>query len=249
MSKVEFYAGATKLGDATSTPYELVWSPSLVGSYDLTAIATDNAGATATSNATRVNVTAPPPPPNVAPLINLTSPAVGASVVLGDVFTVAANASDSDGVVGKVEFFAGAMSLGVITTPPYALEWTPAQLGSQSLTAVATDDVGATTVSSAVAVDVVAPPPPPPPNVPPSVVLTSPSAGASVVLGASFTLTASASDSDGTVSKVEFYAGTTKLSQSTSAPYTFDWTPAQVGDYTLTAIGPTTSALRRHRAP
>ena len=77
---------------------------------------------------------------------------------------------------------------------------------------------------------------PPPPNVPPTVSLTSPVAGASIVLGASFTLTASASDSDGTVSKVEFYAGTTKLSQSTSAPYTFDWTPAQVGDYTLTAI-------------
>jgi len=42
---------------------------------------------------------------------------------------------------------------------------------------------------------------------------------------------ATASD-DGSVAKVEFFAGTTKLREDTTAPYSFSWGP---GPYSLTA--------------
>ena len=129
-----------------------------------------------------------PPPPNVPPAVSLTSPAPNASVVLGGGFTLIAAASDSDGTVSKVEFYAGATKLGQSTSPPYTLNWTPAQTGSYTLTAVATDNVAASTTSSAVTVTVTAPPPP---NVSPAVSLTSPAPNASVVLGGGFTLTRS----------------------------------------------------------
>ncbi len=50
------------------------------------------------------------------------------------------------------------------------------------------------------------------------------------------TLSASASDSDGTIAKVEFYNGTTLLGTDTAAPYTYTWSSVAAGTYTLKAI-------------
>ena len=61
---------------------------------------------------------------------------------------VSANASDSDGTVTKVDFFANGLPIGTDTTAPYSITWTPAATGSYSLTARATDNLGAVTTSS-----------------------------------------------------------------------------------------------------
>jgi chitinase len=50
-------------------------------------------------------------------------------------------------------------------------------------------------------------------------------------------LTATASDSDGSIAKVEFYSGTTLLGTDTSAPYSFTWSSVAAGSYSLTAVG------------
>jgi regulation of enolase protein 1 (concanavalin A-like superfamily)/phosphatidylserine/phosphatidylglycerophosphate/cardiolipin synthase-like enzyme len=75
----------------------------------------------------------------------------------------------------------------------------------------------------------------PPANVPPSVSLTSPGAGATFTAPANITLTASASDSDGTVSQVDFYVGGTLIQTDTSSPYSITWSNVPVGNYTFTA--------------
>src|SRR6185295_2712772 len=49
IAKVEFFQGSTKVGEATSSPYNVTWSIAAVGNYTLTAKATDNLGVTATS--------------------------------------------------------------------------------------------------------------------------------------------------------------------------------------------------------
>jgi hypothetical protein len=49
------------------------------------------------------------------------------------------------------------------------------------------------------------------------------------------TIHAEASDTDGTITKVEFYEGTTKLGEDTESPYTCAWTDVPAGTYTLTA--------------
>ena len=73
------------------------------------------------------------------------------------------------------------------------------------------------------------------PTVPPTVSMIAPSNNASFIAPASITITADAADSDGTVGKVEFFNGTTKLGEAPSAPYTYNWSGVAVGDYTLTA--------------
>jgi chitinase len=47
VAKVDFFAGATPIGTATSAPYSVSWSNVAAGAYSLTAVATDNAGARA----------------------------------------------------------------------------------------------------------------------------------------------------------------------------------------------------------
>ena len=76
----------------------------------------------------------------------------------------------------------------------------------------------------------------PPPNVSPSVSVTGPTAGSHFPAPADITLTASASDSDGTVTKVEFFAGTTLVGTDTSAPYSVAWSGVAAGSYTITAV-------------
>src|SRR5215216_2489125 len=75
-----------------------------------------------------------------------------------------------------------------------------------------------------------------PPPAAPTVTLTSPLNNAQFLAGATIRLSANAADSDGTVSKVEFYQGAVKLATDTSSPYDYDWTDVPAGSYVLTAV-------------
>lgn len=75
-----------------------------------------------------------------------------------------------------------------------------------------------------------------PANVPPTVSLTSPQANASLNGTTPISLTATATDSDGTVVKVEFYQDTTKIGESSTSPYAATWNNAPSGSFTLTAL-------------
>ncbi|HEY0875333.1 MAG TPA: Ig-like domain-containing protein [Vicinamibacterales bacterium] len=74
-----------------------------------------------------------------------------------------------------------------------------------------------------------------PSNKPPTVMLTAPADGATYTAPASVTLTASAADSDGTVTSVEFYANGTLVGKDTSAPFSVAGT-LQEGSYAITAV-------------
>ena len=78
-------------------------------------------------------------------------------------------------------------------------------------------------------------PPPPPPNSLPAVSLTSPANNSAFTAPASIPLAASATDSDGTIVRVDFYSGGTLLGSDTSSPYQFSWGNVPAGSYTLTA--------------
>jgi hypothetical protein len=69
----------------------------------------------------------------------------------------------------------------------------------------------------------------------PTAVITSPQSNATFTAPASITITATATDKDGSISKVEFYNGSTKLGEDLSAPYSFSWTNVATGTYTLLA--------------
>ena len=74
-----------------------------------------------------------------------------------------------------------------------------------------------------------------PANKPPVATLTAPANGATFTGPAHVVLTATASDPDGTVSKVEFFSGATKLGEDLTSPYGFNWYSVAAGTYQLTA--------------
>jgi uncharacterized protein (TIGR03118 family) len=96
----------------------------------------------------RIDVGATPPVLNAAPVVALTVPT---GTLKG---TVALSATVKDSLsVAKVEFFAGATSLGVVAAPPYTVSWNTTTVadGSVSLKATATDadgNVGSSPVST-----------------------------------------------------------------------------------------------------
>jgi fibronectin type 3 domain-containing protein len=61
VAQVDFYAGNTLIGSDTVAPFSVTWNNVAAGNYALTATATDNLGATVTSAAVNISVTAPPP--------------------------------------------------------------------------------------------------------------------------------------------------------------------------------------------
>jgi len=166
---------------------------------------------------------------NVAPTVSITSPINGATFTPGANITINANAADSDGTVTSVAFYQGTTLLGTDTSSPYSYTWNNVQAGSYSLTARATDNGGLTTTSTAVGITVSST------NNPPTVSITSPAAGATFTAPASVTINANAADSDGTVTSVAFYQGTTLLGTDTSSPYSYSWTNVAAGSYSLTA--------------
>ena len=152
------------------------------------------------------------PEVNQPPSVTLLAPATATT---GVAVTLTANAADTDGSVARVQFLEGTTVLGEDTTAPFTLSWTPGTTGSRSLTARATDNLGASTTSAVVAVVVSAPTAD---NQPPTVTLSAPAAFASGLSG-TIALTATATDNVG-VANVEFQAdGVAQGSPDTAAPY------------------------------
>ncbi|MDJ1502603.1 Ig-like domain-containing protein, partial [Xanthocytophaga agilis] len=227
IAKVEFYVNNSKIGETTSTPYTFKWTGLAVGTYSLTAKATDNSGATTTSTPVAIIVKATPV--NQVPVVSITSPANNTSFIVRNAVSITASASDKDGSIAKVEFYANETKLGEATSAPYFISWIPSATGSYALTAKAIDNQSGVSTSSVVNVIVTAPA-----NQLPSVTLTSPVANSSYPTGSSINLTATATDSDGSIAKVEFYVGSMKVGEKTSSPYSFSWNAATAGIYTIT---------------
>lgn len=74
-----------------------------------------------------------------------------------------------------------------------------------------------------------------PANKPPTITIASPTKSTAYIAPADITIEATASDSDGTVAKVEFFNGTVKIGERTSAPWVFTWKQVTEGTYTITA--------------
>ncbi len=341
--KVEFYNGTNLLATSTTSPYTYAWSGAPAGNYVLTVKATDNGGLTTTSAAVNISVADP-----IKPTVSITSPINNSSYAPPASITINADAADANGTVTKVDFYNGAILLGTDNTAPYSYTWSAVPLGNYSITAVATDNDGNTTVSAPVAVSVT-------PiactgvavsgdysyevytdagtvnfkfhplapilgstyaiiylkegtgsgtypgygmtasgsdfifskpiadgvvtsfyfsyQVPsggernssadphsyivgtvcvagaPTVSITSPAEAASFTAPAGITINATASDADGSISKVEFYNGASLLGTSNTSPYTFTWTNVAAGSYALTAKATDNSGLATSSIP
>ncbi|MCW3464161.1 glycosyl hydrolase family 8 [Chitinophaga nivalis] len=91
---------------------------------------------------------------NIPPQVNITAPANNASFTAPANITLTAAATDSDGTISKVEFFNGSNKIGESANSPYSIAWNNVSGGSYAITAKATDNGNATTVSAVVNVTV-----------------------------------------------------------------------------------------------
>ncbi len=254
VTNVEFFAGTNSLGFGSPyfigaypaenfQPYFLVWSNASVGAYVLTAIGHDNTGDSVTS--APVNITVfHGPPTNLPPVVSIFAPPNGATFYTPTNLPILAQASDSDGSVTNVEFFAGTNDLGkglpVVLDPPgvngftglvYWFNWMNPTPGNYPLTAVATDNGGLAATSAPVNISVL---PGPATNLPPVVRIISPPDGAVFRAPISLPLYAYARANEpaanlfsDAVTNLEFYADGTDLGSAKHVFYGPPFTPGE----------------------
>ncbi|WP_073111526.1 Ig-like domain-containing protein [Hymenobacter daecheongensis] len=299
VTKVEFFNGATKLGEDTSAPYSLSYTPTAASTLSLTARATDNAGAATSTAATSVTISAPttgggtggtgtPTNATFVRALNLNGPAATIDGLSWEAGNGAANfqvngmSFENQGIAlnpatdaarahmirssvfnGNITATVGGVAnatyqvylyvwednnpvtfnisvegqtvqsnyssgnggrwdrLGPftanVTDGNISINLAAANGGNANLSGIEIWKAGTSTT---------------PTNAAPTVTLTAPATG---TVGQALSLTATAADADGTVSKVEFFNGTTKLGEDLTSPYALSFTPTAAGTLSLTA--------------
>ena len=235
IDRVDFYFGTNLIGSSATPPYNYSWATPQAGVLSLTAKAYDLQGTSATSTPVSITVGG-----GAAPVVSLVAPAAGAKFTAPATIGLSANASEPGGSIVKVEFFLGEYVIGTATTAPYNATWNGVGAGTYLVMAKATDTRGATAYSTAVAITVGN-------NQPPTIALTAPSSGQNFLVGQPIALSATASDLDGTITKVEFLSDGAVVGTMTTGPYAMTWNSAAVGSHALTAratdnLGATTIA-------
>lgn len=240
ISKVEFYLNGVLLNTDTTFPFTATWTPPVPGRFQLVALGFDDKGNVGASSPTVINVT------GAFPTASIASPANNVTVVQGATLPVNVRAAGGDGGItslSKIEFLVdGVVSDSLpkastsavsdaapVLTEPFIFNWRAnVALGTHRLAARVTDKAGLVITSPEIAVTVVA-------NQAPQVAITSPVAGTTVTVGTALRITAEASDNDGTIDAVDFFAGNASIGRATTRPFQVTWTPTAEGAVELTA--------------
>ena len=91
---------------------------------------------------------------NQPPTVSLTSPANNTTVNRGANVTISATASDPDGSVDRLEFFANGVRIGSDSSVPYSIVWRTTVRGTFTITAKAYDFDGGVTTSTPITIRV-----------------------------------------------------------------------------------------------
>jgi len=147
VTNVAFFDGSTFLGGTNNTPYT-VTATLASGTHALTAVATDNGGLSTTSSVVTVTVGVTNAPPSVT----ITNPPDNSVFGNTDIVNIGASVTDTAGSVTNVQFFDGLVLLRSISASPYSFSTPPFTfaLGLHTLTAVASDNLGAMATSAPV---------------------------------------------------------------------------------------------------
>jgi uncharacterized repeat protein (TIGR01451 family) len=229
ITKVDFYGDGPLLGIGTLTgpnEYSLTWNSVSAGRHVVYCVATDNLGVTSTSKPVVLTVNDPP-------AVNILTPATGAFFATSPAtIPITALANDFDGSIASVSFFANGTFIGSkqsANANQFPFTWNNVQPGTYSLTAKATDSNNATSTSAPVTVIV---------NAPPAISINAPANGAQFPAPANITLTATATDADGSVTGVTFSANGISLGSATPIggnQYSLTWSNVPQGPYAISA--------------
>ncbi|MEW6305332.1 MAG: PQQ-binding-like beta-propeller repeat protein [Verrucomicrobiota bacterium] len=105
VATVEFYEGATRLGETTTRPYVFVWTGVAPGAYVVTARATLKSGATYESNPLTVIIDPPNKMDRVQPTVAIVAP--DPTIIWRDTSVVVRGTAKDDIGIARVEFQVG----------------------------------------------------------------------------------------------------------------------------------------------
>lgn len=225
VNRVEMYVNGGYAGSVLGGTLNSGFVFNNPGAYPIVARAYDNLGVSTDSAATTVNVYAAGGG-NTPPTASVASPLPGASYLPSATIPITATATDSGGSISRVEFYLNDSLLNVMTAGPYTFGIGGLATGNYAFRVRAYDNLGVYTDSQTVSIVV---------NTLPVVGITAPANNAVITAPASFNLQANATDTDGNLSKVEFYQGTTLLGEDASPPYSWSLNNVTWGTYAYTA--------------
>ncbi len=149
---------------------------------------------------------------NTAPTCSIISPLQNTVYSGVDSIQIEAIATDPDGEISKVEFYANNVKLGEDYTSPYQFPWVDIPEGSYSLTAKATDDLGTTITSSPVMVVFSN-------NTSPICYIANPLDGATLFDPDTLIIEVESNDPDDGVMMVAFFIDSTLIENDSVSPY------------------------------
>ena len=157
---------------------------------------------------------------NSPPIISISSPGSGSEYLFPTNVGFTVQASDPQGNLERVDYFAGATLIGTSTNAPFPFTWSNAVAGGHAILARATDSAGAVAFSRPIRVDV---------NTP--VVITTPPVGTNVSAFERFTLNVAVS---GTGLRYQWRINGANIPGATNRTYTVEQaTTADGGAYAV----------------
>ncbi|MCW5558970.1 MAG: hypothetical protein KIT22_14210, partial [Verrucomicrobiae bacterium] len=274
ITRVEFYTGDTKLGEATEPPYQATWNVTAGGAYEVRALATDSSGITGASSPATVTVLGSAGGggllgeyydninfttktlTRVDPTVNFDwgngspAPEVGA-----DTFSVRWTGTVTPRFTETYTFIVTVddgvrlwvnnqllINQWIDQSPTTYTRTIALQAGQAYPIRMDFYENGGGAVAqlrwrsarqSEQAIPASALRPPLPDNQAPTVRIVSPAGNQSFLLPDVVTLSAEVNDSNGNLSKVEFFANGFKLGETTDAPFRLPWVQPSAGDYIL----------------
>jgi len=231
-------------------PLSFSWTANVAaGTHKLSARITDKYGVSI--NTAEVTITVID---NQAPVVAITSPVSASTVAVYQSVTINASATDADGAIASVEFYVNGTLIGTSTSYPYTTSYRPSTAGTYTIQVVASDNLGKTTQSAPVVITV-APPVGSAPvigfrvNDPARDYGAAVSSTVDVDMGSTLLLSASALDTDGTITKVQFYANGTLIGTSTAVPYRMTLQLKDYGTLQLVAVATDNDGNRAQSDP
>jgi Tol biopolymer transport system component len=158
--QVDFYANGEIIGSATRAPFRVFWSPSVAGSYAVSAVLSEVGNVVLASAAPiRVDIDGGTSAPHfryVGPAlfgVEPTDPPTYPKVTAGSDVQLMADVAmmrddgagglvPGDGNLAEVRFFVNGVEIGVADTQPFTTFWTPKTAGTYVLEAEAVDNAG-----------------------------------------------------------------------------------------------------------
>ncbi|MDY8134196.1 S8 family serine peptidase [Aquimarina sp. 2201CG5-10] len=213
ITSVQFKANDVSLSEGNN----INWLPTAFGTHTISVTVTDDKGGTATD---QVTITVNEITDNQLPTVSITEPADG-QVFNQEVLTaiiLSADATDTDGIIASVQFKVNDISLSEGNN----INWLPPAFGSYTISVIVTDDKGGTATDQVtITINEITD------NQLPTVSITQPADGQvfNQEVLTTIILSADASDSDGTITSIQFKVNDDLLSEGNN----INWLPPVFG--------------------